>query len=142
MNRFALLLLAAGALALPAPLLAQTQSPPSFVDYQGVVLDSAGAVLAPDAGNGTPQPINYAMEFRLYDASTGGNIVWAEKQNVTVSAGKFSVQLGRGTAINGVTAQVANIQDAFAGSNRFLGVGVTILPAPSAVEIVPRLQFL
>src|SRR6476469_7076195 len=99
MNRLALLLLAAGALAWPASLFAQTQNPPAFVDYQGTVLDSAGNVLAPDAGNGTPQPINYAMEFRLYDASTGGNIVWAEKQNVTVSGGKFSIQLGKGTPI-------------------------------------------
>lgn len=143
MNRFVRLFLAASVLAVTASLFAaDVQGPPAYVDYQGVVLDSSGAVLAPDAANGTPQPINYAMEFRLYDASTGGNIVWAEQQNVTVSSGKFSVQLGKGTPISGVTTQVTTINSAFTGSERYLGVSVKVPPATTAVEIVPRLQFL
>src|SRR5262245_12876 len=99
MNRTALLLATTISVLLATPrVYAQAQgTPPAFVDYQGVVLDSAGAPLAPDVA-GAPVPINYAMEFKIWDASSGGNLVWAEKQNVTVSNGKFSIQLGKGTA--------------------------------------------
>lgn len=145
MNRTALLLATTISVLLATPrVYAQAQgTPPPFIDYQGVVLDSAGAPLAPDVA-GAPAPINYAMEFKVWDASSGGNLVWAEKQNVTVSNGKFSIQLGKGTAIVGLTTQVPQdqIQNAFVGSNRFLGVAVTIPPATSGTEIVPRLQFL
>lgn len=145
MNRTALLLATTISVLLATPrVYAQAQgTPPPFIDYQGVVLDSAGAPLAPDV-SGAPAPINYAMEFKIWDASSGGNLVWAEKQNVTVSNGKFSIQLGKGTAIVGLTTQVPQdqIQNAFVGSNRFLGVAVTIPPATNGTEIVPRLQFL
>lgn len=145
MNRTALLLATTISVLLATPrVYAQAQgTPPPLIDYQGVVLDSAGAPLAPDV-SGAPAPINYAMEFKIWDASSGGNLVWAEKQNVTVSNGKFSIQLGKGTAIVGLTTQVPQdqIQNAFVGSNRFLGVAVTIPPATSGTEIVPRLQFL
>lgn len=145
MKRTALLLATSISALLATPRVhAQAQAnPPSYVDYQGVVLDSVGAPLAPDI-SGAPAPINYAMEFKIWDASTGGNLVWAEKQNVTVSNGKFSIQLGKGTAIVGLTTQVPQnqIQSAYQGTARFLGVTVTIPPATSGTEIVPRLQFL
>jgi hypothetical protein len=144
MKRIAASLTTAVVLAFTSYLYAQApaQSPsPGLVDYQGFVLDSAGNPLAPDV-SGNPAPINYAMEFRIYDASSAGTLIWGEKQNVTVSAGKFSVQLGKGTVLSGSPLQPSDINQAFVGSNRFLGLTVIIPPATSGTEVVPRLQFL
>jgi len=58
---------------------------PQLITYNGILKNSAGSFLT-----GT-----YSMIFRLYTASTGGTASWTETQStVSVSSGKFSVQLG------------------------------------------------
>jgi hypothetical protein len=58
---------------------------PKTISYQGVLTDSNGVVL-----NGT-----YDLTFNLYDAETGGNLVWEETyQAVEVNNGIFNVILG------------------------------------------------
>lgn len=117
--------------------------PPSTIDYQGSVLDGSGNPLAPTT------PSNYEMQFRLYDAQTGGSVIWAEKQLVTVKSGKFSVRLGEGTAILGagaseegsVSHDSVGLPGAFAGKERYLGVTV-VIPGQQPGEIQPRLAFL
>lgn len=117
--------------------------PASTVDYQGRLLDSNGNALAPDA------PTNYQVQFRLYDEQTGGTVVWAESQLVTVSKGQFSVRLGEGTAILGgggadvgaVDHDAVGLPGAFGGKDRFLGLTV-IIPGQQSGEIQPRLAFL
>lgn len=104
---------------------------PTFIHYQGMVLDDQGAPLAPTT------PTNYNIEFRLWSALTGGTLVWSEQQLVTVSNGQFSVQLGAGTAIG---AEPNNLASAFAAKDRF--IGLTVKTTPTATEIVPRLAFL
>jgi hypothetical protein len=42
------------------------------------------------------QPIN----FKIYDALTGGNLLWQEDQNVLVEKGIFNVKLGSSTDLN------------------------------------------
>ncbi len=117
----------------------QAQSVPEFIDYQGRVVDGNGAPLA------AATPGNFEMEFRIWDATTGGAVVWAEKQLVTVNNGQFSVRLGEGQGIlvggGGREGAVSDLKSAFNGSSRHLGVTVSI-PGQAPGEITPRLTFL
>jgi microcystin-dependent protein len=126
-------------ICLAAPLAqAQVAGAPATIDYQGQVLDTAGAVLAPAT------PTNYTMQFRVYDQQTGGTIIWAESQIVTVDKGAFSVRLGSGVAIPagaGTEGTKRDLRLAFDGTERYLGLTVTI-PGNPTVEITPRLAFL
>jgi hypothetical protein len=73
-------------LATAGTALAQAES----VTYQGVLRDSAGDAVADGS---------YAMSFALYDASSGGALLWSEGQAaVQVTGGSFSVELGSGGA--------------------------------------------
>ena len=71
---------------------------PATINYQGVVADSAGNLLAPTT------PINRKVIFRIFDASTGGTRLWTEEQTVTIFKGEFSVLLGAGTTATGTAA--------------------------------------
>lgn len=138
------------AVSLAVPAKAQIDGPPDAIDYQGRVLDALGEPVA----NGTVE--NIEMYFRIWDdisSTQGGNLVWAEKQIVTVSDGDFSVRLGEGDLIEsaaGDNVVVSGNDDprpplltVFDGKERYLGVSV----APNSVtkptsEIQPRLAFL
>ncbi len=140
MKKSFLLLLTAGFLALSiSPVGSQTSTVPTFIDYQGKVLDAAGNPLAPAT------PTNYEIQFRIYDAAAAGNLIWAEKQLATVLKGQFSVRLGEGQAILGAGAvregSQAALADAFNGKERHLGLTV-VIPGQPSVEIAPRLTFL
>jgi len=64
---------------------------PRLITYQGLLKDSSGNLLT-----GT-----YSMTFKIYSAPAGGTPLWLETQSsVSVSSGKFSVQLGAVTALN------------------------------------------
>jgi hypothetical protein len=69
------------------------------VNYQGHLAD-------PD---GNPLDGTYAMEFAIYDDSTGGNLIWGPEEHGTiqVSDGLFSVGLGSET-IGGIPTSVWN----------------------------------
>lgn len=128
-------------LATFAPLAsAQTVAgPPAKIDYQGKVLDSTGAPLAPVT------PTNYTMLFRIYGAQAGGTPLWSETQTVTVSNGLFSVRLGEG--VQYLTDNHAlNAAAVFAATDRFLGLTVDTTVGDTTVanftEITPRLTFL
>ena len=136
-RRFALIM---GVLAFASSSMIQAQSVPNRIDYQGQVVDGNGAPLAASA------PANYEMEFRVYDADTGGSVVWAEKQLVTVNKGQFSVRLGEGQPILNTGNDIgsvpqAELENAFNGSSRHLGLTVNI-PGQTPGEITPRLSFL
>jgi hypothetical protein len=83
------------------PLAAPNAPGPSAttVNYQGRLSDSDGAPL-----DGT-----YAMEFAIYDDSTGGNLIWGPEEHGTiqVSDGLFSVGLGSETT-DGIPTHVWN----------------------------------
>lgn len=64
---------------------------PSYMSYQGRLLDSDSSALT-----GT-----YDFTFKIYDASSGGNLVWSETQtDITVTSGYFSVNLGSSTDLD------------------------------------------
>ncbi len=62
------------------------------ISHQGIVTNTDGTLV--DDGTLT-------LTFRLYDAEAGGNTLWTETQdNVEVTNGLFSVQLGRVESLN------------------------------------------
>ncbi len=88
---------------------------PNLINFQGI-LDSAGNPLA----NKT-----VSVEFRIYDAASGGNVWWSETQSITTNAnGVFNVLLGFSNAIPETT---------FSDSARWLGIKVA-----SDAEMMPR----
>ena len=119
------------------------QSVPQFIDYQGRVVDGNGSPLA------AAQPGNFEVEFRIWDEATGGVVIWAEKQLVTVNNGQFSVRLGEGQPITAggggeegtVSHASPGLPGAFEAKDRHLGLTVKI-PGQTPGEIVPRLSFL
>ncbi len=108
-------------------------NPPDFLTYQGFLADSNGVGLAPT------NPINYDVVFRIYDAQTGGNLVWAERQTVTVDKGVFSVLLGEGSANASEPRPVLySVFGSPTASDRFLDLTVTVGTSP--LNIAPRLR--
>lgn len=110
-------------------------NPPDRLTYQGYLVDANGAPLA------TNNPVNYDVVFRIYTEQTGGTLVWAERQTVTVDKGRFSVLLGEG-AVNASDPRPA-LHTVFASataSDRFLDLTATIDSAP--LNIAPRLRLL
>ena len=99
-----------------------TAAVPATINYQGIVADSAGNLLAPS------QPFNRKVIFRIFDASTGGTRLWTEEQTVTIFKGEFSVLLGAGTTATGTAA--SETRPAFdtvftaAATNRFIEIMV------------------
>ena len=136
--RFALLALLLLGLALLAggpSASAATPAPPDLMSYQGYLVDVNGVALA------TNLPANYPVNFRIYDASTAGNILWSELQVVTVDKGNFSVILGQGSGVSGEAYPA--LSTVFSGattSDRYLGITVTI--GGTAMIISPRLRLL
>ena len=63
---------------------------PKMVNFQGVLTDTLGNQV-PDG--------NYSVTFRIYDASSGGNVLWQEAQLIAVSGGLFNYLLGSATPI-------------------------------------------
>lgn len=128
--------------------LAQTATVPALLSYQGRVTDSAGNLI------GASTPANRAVKFQLYTASSGGTPVWAETQTVTISGGEFSVLIGNGTGISGLTGpsspaptpykklpDILNASTNTAGVSFYLGVTVDDgNPSTTDAEISPRQQ--
>ncbi|HDG68198.1 MAG TPA: hypothetical protein ENG11_03525, partial [candidate division Zixibacteria bacterium] len=64
---------------------------PSTINYQGKLTDASGVAL-----NGY-----YNMEFRIYDAASGGTLLWSESHpSVSVQKGLFNVLLGETNPID------------------------------------------
>jgi len=90
---------------------------PKQINFQGVLRDSVG----------NPYPNgNYTITFRIYNAASGGNIVWQEADVFAISGGLVTHLLGSITPIPDTV---------FKDSLRWLGVQVGGNP-----EITPRSQ--
>jgi len=91
---------------------AHAQSVPDLISYQGSVVE-----------DGSPVDGSLPVTIRVFDAETGGTVLWTEaRPQVAVSNGRFSVLLGSQTPFPG---------DLFAGSPRFLEVEID-------GEVLPR----
>ncbi len=138
-------LLLATLLLLPGLVHSQSSQVPNRLSYQGLVTDIGGVPL----GDTTPE--NHEVIFRLWDGPTAAgaaNLVYSEKQVVTIANGEFSVLIGAGADVSGEEDKgpgTVNVSDAFDGSQRFLGVTVAAAAAPGGItgsdlEITPRQQ--
>ncbi len=142
-----LLILALFLHGLTPTLLSQVAGAPAYVDYQGTVFDGTTSAPLGSAGtapNFTAAPKNYTMQFRIYDQQTGGTLIYAETQTVTVSLGQFAVRLGAGASISGsetVGPPTLSIANAFNAKERFLELTAIVPPATSGTPITPRLAF-
>jgi len=109
---------------------------PSLINYQATLTDANGDLLEDGA--------NYEIEFRVWDATTGGNLIWGTAYTVTVLGGRLNVMLGAtgGTPLTG--ASVNDIGFAFTEENRYLGITITKdkdgVAIPGAAEVFPRQQ--
>src|SRR4030067_1170121 len=54
---------------------------PSLINFQGILTDTLGNPVADG---------NYSVTFRIYDAASGGNILWQEDQVVSTIKGIFT----------------------------------------------------
>jgi hypothetical protein len=121
---------------------AQAQSVPNLISYQGHVLDANGAPI----GAGTP--VNRTVTFRLWNhpssSSEADNLIYSEKQTVTIADGEFSVLVGDGEAVSGEAAKgpptlTLGSAVVFGAPDRYLGVTVDDgVPATPDAEISPR----
>jgi hypothetical protein len=98
-------LLAAAGLASVAWSVSSSATVPNKLIEQGRLLD----------GNGAPVVGTVAITLTIYDAATGGSILWTEPQVVTLDDGYFSMKLGEAASLP------ATLWD---GSERYLGVQV------------------
>ena len=98
----AVLLLAGGAAAIP-----------TTINYQGLLEE-----------DGTPVEGSESVTFRIYDAATGGSMLWEETQAVSFDAGVFSVLLGSTQPIDPTL---------FGGGRRWISVSVA-----GGAELLPR----
>ncbi len=136
------LLCALALLATATLRLAAADGPPELLSYQGYLVDANGAPLGVD-GSGNPLPSNYDVTFSIFDASTGGTLLWREQQTITVDAGYFSVLLGEGTVVG--SDPRPNLSTVFTGigaDERFVGVAVRFEAGGAFADILPRLRLL
>lgn len=91
------------------------------ISYQGLLTQPSGAPIADGA---------YDIGFKLYDAATGGNLVWEETQaGVAVQRGLFNVTLGTATTLAAVNfEQELYLEVALAGAPSFARTKLTVVP--------------
>lgn len=114
-------------------------SAPYFLSYQGRVTDGAGLPI----GNSTPE--NRLVRFQIYSSATGGTAIYGEQQTATISGGEFSVLIGNGQAISGVSGPsnntaIATILSNMSNTSLYLGVSVAASSGNFTSEISPRQQ--
>lgn len=113
---------------------------PRTLTYQGFLTGGDGLAL------GLQAPRAYDVVFRVFNAESGGNLLWAEQQTVTVDKGYFSVQLGAGASVAGFTNSATGLSSVFSGNNvseRYVGLSVKGIGAGgSEVVIEPRVRLL
>lgn len=92
---------------------------PGLLTFQGSLVGADGA------GIGETEAVNYPVVFRIFDAATGGRLLWAEQQAVSVRKGAFSVILGEGNPYaNEPRPSLAALFESGTASDRFVEMTV------------------
>jgi hypothetical protein len=118
-------------LACLLPLIAMTQTLQAQMNYQGRLTDALGVAITDG---------QYAIEFRLFSASTGGTELWGpfNAANVDVVAGRFNTIIGATDAVSRpLTTALANANiylQIKVGTNAPLAPRQQILAAPKALH--------
>jgi|GEM_PF-5431824 len=90
---------------------------PNVMNFQGILRDSSGNPAADSS---------YSLTFSIYDALTGGTLIWQETQSVSITDGLFNVLLGTLTPIDEAVID---------GNARYITVAIGGSP-----EMTPRTQ--
>ena len=118
----------------------RTPSAPDRMTYQGYLRRADGSAA------GAPAPKAYDMVFRIFDAATSGNLVWAERQMAVVDNGYFAVQLGEGDPVDGFSNPTGGLAAAFgdpSGGARWVELTVNGFAAGGGnLTVTPRVQLL
>lgn len=127
------------ALLLLATALTAVAQVPTLMSYQGRVSDASGTLI------GTSSPVNRTVTFKFYTAASGGTLLYAESQSVTISAGEFSVLLGNGNGVAGLPGRASPASPTVSLASALTGtayLGLTVEDGTSAAdpEITPRQQ--
>jgi len=75
---------------------AHAQTVAQNITYQGYLTKADGTPLSTGL-----TPTTHKLEFRFYDESQAGNLLWSERQTVSVLNGTFSTLVGNGLEITG-----------------------------------------
>jgi len=141
-----LLIALAAAFALPAAHLAAQSTVPGTISYQGRVTEADGSLV------GNSSPTERTVIFRIWDnasATGAANLLYSERQTVTIFKGEFSVLVGNGDPVTGsprgfdeAGKKLGSLADPtlWNGSIRFLGVTVCDEGQTTGTEVAPRQQ--
>lgn len=105
---------------------------PSLFNYSGRLVDEVG------------QPFSdgdYELEFRIWNSSLNGELLWGRKLGVTLRNGHFHMLLGNslGTALPNTNFSL--ISEAFSVPDTYIGLTIVTLPdgrTPTSSELLPR----
>jgi hypothetical protein len=110
----------------------QPDSVPKLINYQGKLTNAEGLTLQ----NG-----NYEVRFTLWDAASGGNLVWGEDRTITLIGGVFNVALGGAGSTPVIGAAVNDIRYAFGTGERYLETAILSGPGVNQEQtLAPRQQ--
>lgn len=94
-------------------------------DVPGLLTFQGSLVTADGVGIGETEAVNYPVVFRIFDAATGGRLLWSEQQAVSVRKGAFSVILGEGNPYaNEPRPSLAALFESGTASDRFVEMTV------------------
>lgn len=113
-----------------------TDTPPNRMTVQSYITDDTGTPL------GDNTPVNKKMVFFVYNADTGGSVVFADEQIVTVDQGHFSVVLGEGIEVTGKNHDLATGFSGADASDRFIEITVSDTNDNNKQTLSPRLRLL
>lgn len=93
---------------------------PRQISYQGYLAQAGGAPITDG---------QYTIVLRLYDNSTGGNLLWEETQQTTVTRGLFNVYLGAVQTLDNVDfSKPLYLETALAGQPAFARTMLSQVP--------------
>jgi len=121
-------------LAVSLTIPAQVVVPP-LINYQGVVIDSAGNSLP----NG-----NTSISFSVWDSRQGGTILWGPKtyDNIAVIRGKFNTSIGGVDLAGKNLSDILRNQSVQPNAPAFIELGIIGTGGTVPTKISPRQQFL
>lgn len=144
---FAVIAAGPGAPRSPEPGQAETVATASATaDLQLAATGTSGSRLVPFQGLLTDLSDNpvadgdYGLVLSLYDAASGGSLLWTETQSsVAVTGGRFSIQLGAVTSLDDPDGDPGTDDAVSFGQPRYLGIAVDPPDGdPLGPEMTPR----
>jgi hypothetical protein len=98
---------------------------PSLINYQGRLTD----------GGGSPVTGNHAMSLAIYDAQTGGNLLYTEYLgSIPVNGGIYSFQFGGAGTSSTATSETAAVTDGVLGTFQKVVTNLPVVAGSVNVE--------